>query len=60
MKNKLIIITQLNYHKNNNNFKLTTLKKKTIKIPKQLPLKINSLNYSFYNLQSKSIKNIKK
>ncbi|MCE6115277.1 BspA family leucine-rich repeat surface protein [Mycoplasmopsis agalactiae] len=60
MRDKLVVITQLGYHKDGNNFKLTTLGKKTIKVPRQLPLKIDSLSYSFYNLQSESIENIEK
>ncbi|CBH40666.1 BspA family leucine-rich repeat surface protein [Mycoplasmopsis agalactiae] len=60
MRDKLVVITQLGYHKDGNNFKLTTLGKKTIKVPRQLPLKVDSLSYSFYNLQSESIENIEK
>lgn len=60
MRDKLVVITQLGYHKDGNNFKLTTLGKKTIKVPRQLPLKVDSLSYSFYNLKSESIENIEK
>ncbi|QVK01799.1 DUF285 domain-containing protein [Mycoplasma mycoides subsp. capri] len=43
-----------------NNIKLTTVNKNTIKVPVHLPLKINSLDESFNNLQSTSVSNLDK
>ncbi|EIN15378.1 Hypothetical protein, predicted lipoprotein, DUF285 family [Mycoplasmopsis agalactiae 14628] len=59
MRDKLVVITQLGYYKDSNKLiKLTGIGKKTIKVPKNLPLIVNSLSYSFYNLQSENIENI--
>ncbi|MCE6056421.1 BspA family leucine-rich repeat surface protein [Mycoplasmopsis agalactiae] len=61
MRDKIVVITQLGYHRDSiypNKLKLTGIGKKTIKVPKHLPLKVESLSYSFYNLQSENIENI--
>ncbi|MCE6061690.1 BspA family leucine-rich repeat surface protein [Mycoplasmopsis agalactiae] len=58
MRDKIVVITQLGYRLDSNKLKLTGIGKKTIKVPKHLPLKVESLSYSFYNLQSENIENI--
>ncbi|ENY68572.1 Hypothetical protein, DUF285 family [Metamycoplasma auris 15026] len=58
MKDHEVVITQLGYHKDHTGIKLTTVGKKTIEVPKHLPLKIESLNLSFYNLESDKIQNL--
>ncbi|WP_434329412.1 BspA family leucine-rich repeat surface protein [Mycoplasma capricolum subsp. capricolum] len=42
------------------NIKMTTVKKDTKKVPKHLPLKINSLDETFKGLKSEKIKNLEK
>ncbi|WP_434324727.1 BspA family leucine-rich repeat surface protein [Mycoplasma capricolum] len=43
-----------------NNIKLTNVKDTTIKVPKHLPLKINSLDETFKDLKSEKIDNLEK
>ncbi|UUM25430.1 BspA family leucine-rich repeat surface protein [Mycoplasmopsis agalactiae] len=55
---KKIVVTQLGYHKDNTGIKLTVLPHYTSKVPRNLPLKINSISLSFYNLESSRIDNL--
>ncbi|QVK05835.1 BspA family leucine-rich repeat surface protein [Mycoplasma mycoides] len=57
-KNELIQIGyELDFIKN---IKLSTVNKNTVKVPMHLPLKINSLDESFQNLESSKIDNLDK
>ncbi|QVK09518.1 BspA family leucine-rich repeat surface protein [Mycoplasma mycoides] len=58
-KNELI---QIGYELDNfiKSVKLTTVNKNTIKVPSHLPLKINSLDESFKDLESEKINNLDK
>ncbi|WVV22224.1 BspA family leucine-rich repeat surface protein [Mycoplasmopsis agalactiae] len=55
---KNIVIKQLGYHRDHTGIKLTVVPHYTSKVPKHLPLKISSINLSFYNLKSLKIDNI--
>ncbi|MCE6057369.1 BspA family leucine-rich repeat surface protein [Mycoplasmopsis agalactiae] len=55
---KNIVIKQLGYHRDHTGIKLTVVPHYTSKVPKHLPLKISSINLSFYNLESLKIDNI--
>lgn len=55
---KKIVVTQLGYHKDYTGIKLTVLPHYTSKVPRNLPLKINSISLSFYNLESSRIDNL--
>ncbi|PZV98170.1 BspA family leucine-rich repeat surface protein [Metamycoplasma auris] len=62
--NKKIVITQIGYSlengfgKNNTTVKIKTLPKHTIEVPKQLPLKIESLYEAFKYLESERVENL--
>ncbi|EIN15181.1 Hypothetical protein, predicted lipoprotein, DUF285 family [Mycoplasmopsis agalactiae 14628] len=58
MKAHEVVITQLGYHNDYTGIKLTPVGKKTVEVPKRLPIKISSINLSFYNLESSKINNI--
>ncbi|WP_427909818.1 BspA family leucine-rich repeat surface protein [Mycoplasmopsis bovis] len=55
---KKIVVTQLGYHKDWTGIKLTVLPHHTSKVPRNLPLKINSIGWSFYNLESSKVDNL--
>ncbi|TKA58799.1 hypothetical protein MBOVa_6060 [Mycoplasmopsis bovis 8790] len=55
---KKIVVTQLGYRRDYTGIKLSTLPHYTSKVPKHLPKKINSLNLTFYNLESEKIDNL--
>lgn len=59
MKDHEVVITQLGYHHDNySGIKLTQVGKKTIEVPRHLPLKINSLDWSFLTIESEKIENL--
>ncbi|WP_429980648.1 BspA family leucine-rich repeat surface protein [Mycoplasmopsis bovis] len=55
---KKIVVTQLGYHTDYTGIKLTVLPHYTSKVPRNLPLKINSIHLSFYNLESSKVDNL--
>lgn len=55
---KSVVITQLGYFKDRGTIKLTGSPHNTSKVPSKLPLKVDSLYLSFYNLKSSKIDNI--
>ncbi|MCA8838776.1 BspA family leucine-rich repeat surface protein [Mycoplasmopsis bovis] len=55
---KKIVVIQLGYHKDWTGIQLTVLPHYTSKVPRNLPLKINSINWSFYNLVSPKVDNL--
>ncbi|UUM25226.1 BspA family leucine-rich repeat surface protein [Mycoplasmopsis agalactiae] len=57
---KKIVVTQLGYHKDHNYISLSLIPYHTVKVPANLPIKINSLLASFQNLESKTIENLEK
>lgn len=59
-KNKKLVVTQIGYFLQNGNIRATGLPHLTTKVPKDLPLKINSLYLAFHNLKSDKIDNLEK
>ncbi|MCE6056420.1 BspA family leucine-rich repeat surface protein [Mycoplasmopsis agalactiae] len=59
-KNKKLVVTQIGYFLQNGNIRATGLPHLTTKVPKDLPLKINSLYLTFHNLKSDKIDNLEK
>ncbi|KAB6718394.1 BspA family leucine-rich repeat surface protein [Mycoplasmopsis agalactiae] len=55
---KSVVITQLGYFKDRGTIKLTGSPHNTSKVPSKLPLKVDSLYLSFYNLKSSKVDNI--
>ncbi|MCE6090549.1 BspA family leucine-rich repeat surface protein [Mycoplasmopsis agalactiae] len=55
---KSVVITQLGYFKDRGTIKLTGSPHNTTKVPSELPLKVDSLYLSFYNLKSSKVDNL--